>query len=1132
LGTLKRVVVLLAVAGLLWAGWTVAGKVQHNRQTAAVIAELEYQEYLRTRPRHDFGLAELTMAKTQIPGNALSFSFVFKHAIWPGMENINLYYFGEMLVASGPRQFQIEGTVDPVGHAGQFGFIVKVNGGLPPIGYEWKFWYNVPADATGIYWIEIPCSFAYTGDTATKLTSGSDIIGEKSSPTHAKEKTHTEEWFISSGTEYTFTVGANTYNGTIGIDITTALSILISAAGIDADDWSDYMVGTKYTMSIEDIKFGDAEIDTSAYDAATWGCAAGANKLWVEGFGGNSIGFWASDSFYCGAYVYCDYPGGTINAPYSYDFSHYQFKWMDGTDVDESTEIYCTGFKQFAGTPSVPTVAPWKGTIAALRARGRYPQKYGVYFWESELPDMQGDCEMYFSLTSAEAANIEIRGPQPAYKVDGAGYGVVGAVPGPYDGQYVPDGDNSFTNGHGRLYCTDELNNDWGIGPGPPVDPFYIQVGGGPAGVYVVNLASYNDDLIGPGQRQFSGFAGYGIGPAVTANTDEAISVDSDCAVPSFKHDATCEWDGHGLDATDRTSDSRFTDVATLVIDADKSVYANAHDHKDWVGTDVSTPDLAGNFTVDPGGGSLLFTPKCNYRIRQAAVGAVGAISVPDCYRYRRHDSQLGNGNPVETAEAVWDWRGRYLVQSFKGLPLPMDVTCTITYYNDLGGASDNHKTDSTRQTNYAYDPGILYTLTRTIPVSYADGSGWSAIKIDLYDEVNQQPVAMAVTLTWEFPTAGTYQMSDPMLRVDTGDRQEIVAGAPGYRQAPANNGGSVKALENWRYTQGLVSAHVNGLVDRVLFILDNAKAAAIESVMDTLTVLYGAKSGIDMTSNHALSGWPITNGGEAWIWNHSTANEEAHMKDADGAVLKTLQVFDISPNMNLDASGTVITPSVAVRCYKMTCVRGIPYTFYGGKYVGTGVHGMKVTPASHDFPRARSVIGGDLYRRHLGSVDISDYTLVEADLSSDEHGHWMNTVSLSVSDVDAARTIFEYAVFDSTYRSMGRGATRQYMLLELLSIAGLEEVDMVTDAFDIEHAAATSGAALYALEKSSGADVWDDAVEISSASVAGYSSPGITAVASGRLVVAAIDADDGELKTWYSDDRGKTWTYEGSKVI
>jgi len=98
--------------------------------------------------------------------------------------------------------------------------------------------------------------------------------------------------------------------------------------------------------------------------------------------------------------------------------------------------------------------------------------------------------------------------------------------------------------------------------------------------------------------------------------------------------------------------------------------------------------------------------------------------------------------------------------------------------------------------------------------------------------------------------------------------------------------------------------------------------------------------------------------------------------------------------------------------------------------------------------------------------------------------------------------------------------------------LAGLEEVDMVTDAFDIEHAAATSGAALYALEKSSGADVWDDAVEISSASVAGYSSPGITAVASGRLVVAAIDADDGELKTWYSDDRGKTWVYEGSKVI
>ena len=79
----------------------------------------------------------------------------------------------------------------------------------------------------------------------------------------------------------------------------------------------------------------------------------------------------------------------------------------------------------------------------------------------------------------------------------------------------------------------------------------------------------------------------------------------------------------------------------------------------------------------------------------------------------------LGSPRTTWPTEAVWDWRGRYLLQSFVMPSVPADVTCTVVYYDDLAGASDNHKTDSTRQTEYTYDPGPQYALTREVPVTY-----------------------------------------------------------------------------------------------------------------------------------------------------------------------------------------------------------------------------------------------------------------------------------------------------------------------------------------------------------------------------------------------------------------------------
>jgi len=719
-----------------------------------------------------------TMPKTAVPGENLSYSFTIKQAIWVNMGAAGGYgLLFEM--NSSLLKLSFVGILDDPKHPGEWG--LRVSDYVGPFAHT--FWYETPTDAEGIYWIELPVSVTMSGSTATRLTHSTTPIGEKGA-THAKECVLAEEWFIPAGTTFTLDVGGETYQGAITSDRFAALTLDVYGNGIDSRDWvqgdNGMHPGVKYVLSIEDITFGPVAIDTSAFTARNWGSTpASAGKLWVEGFGGNSIGFWASEWFDQPPYTFDTYTGGAISAPLSYDFTNLQFLWMDGTNVDEALQVYCTGLRRLS--VGGIDVGPWHGTIAELRALGRYTQQHGCYYWDTYEPDMQATVKLYLDLTSAESLGIEIRGPQPALKVEAAGWSggqewTEGYV-SPYDGPYRPYAENVWTNGYGFLFKINE-DGDHGIGPSPnaSVPPYYIQEGGGPGGAYLVNTPSYLDSVVNEetGQRMFSGLAGPGVGPAVSTSTAEAILVDSDCADPAFTHDATFIFDAHNLASTSRSESPYMSGVVSLSVAASVDIYAQAHDHTHWAGTNCTTPDEDGWFTVGEGGGSLLLVLACNYRDRQSKVGGEGEISVPGAYRGRRHDSYYGEGVIPEPHEAAWDWRGFYFTQTFAGLSLPCNVTYTLHYYMDLLGISDNHKTDSTRQTEYSYDPGPLYTLTRTIPVTYADDEGRSPILIDLYDEKNSgQPVAMAYSIQWLFPEAGTYRMSKPYLTRDVGDRQE-----------------------------------------------------------------------------------------------------------------------------------------------------------------------------------------------------------------------------------------------------------------------------------------------------------------------------------------------------------------------
>ena len=1074
------------------------------------------------------------MPKTQVLGEAYGLSFTFKHALWPGMEASNLYLLGGVIFGViGLRGVNIAGVVDGL-HPGQYGFQPTFSAFIPP-DYDDIQWFDIPAE--GYEYAEIEVLITPTGARLRSETE-QNIIGNKANPTHSKEIAFDDVWFVPAGSDFEITFGDVTKSFTTDTDIDFAPIALLSGL-VDADDWSDHMVGVKYAMSIEDIRFSGNPIDTSEYKQTTWGgTAASVDKLWVEGFGGNSIGFWCSDPFYNGDYVFNNYEGGFIRAPFSYDFSQYQFKWMDDTPLPDALEVYCTGIRTL--NSSGIDIGPWHGTIAELKALGRYTQKTGCYYWNTDDPDMQASVALYLSLTSAEAHGIEIRGPRPEYKVEGAGWGQTinteteEVIPGPVDGQYhfhsYYNGEKRYTNGQYHLYCTDPEGPDWAIGPGPPEAPFYTQDAGGPAGAYLVNTAVYEDTIIDEetGQRQFSGFAGEGIGPAVSADTGEAINVDSDCAEPSFRHDATCCFDAWPLSATSRTASPYMTDVVSLTPVGTVGVYADAHTHEDWVGDNATTPTADGEFVVSAGGGTITLTLASNYIARQGKVGGVDEVPVPTAYRCRRHDSLLGEGATPEEAEARYDWRGFYLAQDFKFPSLPQTVTCTITYYDDLLGCSDNHKTDSTRQTEYAYDPGELLTLTREIEVSYESG-GWSTVTVDLLNELEQaHPLALVTSLQWTLP-AGAYTMNEPqLLERDAGDRQELLPGSPGYREDPGGASMRVKVDESWQYAQGVVSAHYDGYHDRVLFVPDNAKACTVERCMDTLNVLIGAKTGVDLTSNYLLSGWPVQNSSERWVYTHSAAAEEAHLVDEDDAALVALRCYDLMPQM-AGSSGAL---PVAVRCAEVTAVAGLPYTFYGRKYCGGRAQGFLLkADLPSNFPRARSTGNLALYRRPLDPDDpTAPWQYHTPAGSSDAHGRWQSAVgTVWGPDTETRVRLWEYAIQERTTSkaTLGRFATREW------ANANTTYYDPFRgDPFLCRDVAGTVTWLILAADDLNCRLYYIDAgsslglVAATTHPLQGgkYKQPSVAVLADGAIIAAATDTNDDQMVFSRSRDGAATW--------
>lgn len=568
----------------------------------------------------------------------------------------------------------------------------------------------------------------------------------------------------------------------------------------------------------------------------------------------------------------------------------------------------------------------------------------------------------------------------------------------------------------------------------------------------------------------------------------------------SFGHDLLIVLDTHALDATSRTSSPYFSDVVTLAHRDAVGVYGLALDHTDWApGTDVSTVDVDGYFTVTAlPDATLTLTLPSNYtnRLQVEVPAQTAPVGVPDAYITRRANAFA----PDEDPEAVYCWLGWRYLRVYLDVPEACTVTAIITY-QDLGTHGDNHYSDSTRQTEYTYSPGAQHTLTREVQMAAGTAQPM------LIDLAGDTPLAIVTTIKLTLGAVGGWRLAEPQLMLDPGD---------GDRD-PVTPHWCWKFFEHYGYCEGGISAVVDGQRCAIEW-PDHYKPNTLERHLGgNFDVITGKESGIDFTAAHPLStvlGY-IHNCADAWDTSYSTAAADAHLKDEDDNVLKTLSVTDLRPT---DASnGEQSAPDIAVRVGKLICAPGLHYDLTAEKWVHGAVHGWMGDPTA---PTRNGE--GDLYRREYG--DTGSWEHVE-DLTADGHGYYRSQGHEVVYEyTDTGVTLYSYATGPDTV--VGRFAVREWVSHYAEIETGVwvrVHTDPVTG---VQWCAALRNGKLVAKHRTTGIAEW--CADIVIADAGDYQTCDITG--DGNLLIVLAITSDGTIDQFWTRTDGDTW--DGPETI
>lgn len=485
----------------------------------------------------------------------------------------------------------------------------------------------------------------------------------------------------------------------------------------------------------------------------------------------------------------------------------------------------------------------------------------------------------------------------------------------------------------------------------------------------------------------------------------------------SFDDDSCIVINGWPLDATDRQSAPYFTDVVTFAHRNNVGVYgpSPALSHEDWVpGSGATAPDGNGDFLVTSlDDATLTLTLPSNYEDRLSKVRNFTAPEgVPMAYMTRKADWYLADG---EDPEAVYCWLGWRYLRILFDVPVDCDVTVDITY-EDFGTHTDNHYTDSSRQTEYRYTPGSTYILSRTKPVEAGNNR---PVLIDL---ATSNPLVIVKSIKVTLGAVGEWSIGEPELVLDPGDD---LPGTENDRDAVEPHW-AYKWFEHYKYREGGVSAVVDGQQCGIEW-PDHYKSNTLERWLGgNFDYRVGKTSGIDFTA-----AWPlgtfcsnVNRCCDAWNVTYNQSAAETHTVDADGTVLKTLSVTDLVPCDARVAESTA--PYVAIRVAKWSCVPGLLYDWHAIKLVmgvGHGWAGSLSEPARGG--------EGKLYRRD--DTETLPWTEVE-NILANQHGYWRSIGHEVIFSYDGGPyggegvIYYKYATRDNGVPLLGHFAVREWV--------------------------------------------------------------------------------------------------------
>jgi hypothetical protein len=651
-----------------------------------------------------------------------------------------------------------------------------------------------------------------------------------------------------------------------------------------------------------------------------------------------------------------------------------------------------------------------KRTLAQWQA-AEDKEDYGLYSWDATPPPdgatkLEADAKFYIDADSAKAHGLRGKPAADDFELL-VEHGITDFqdAKGCYWAEGAYGGETAYTNGHWWIYL--HATYGWSIGQSLGSPPHFVASDGeGPQNTYLTNFDDFDDPTANPDwdQTQIVSVSE----PDAAEKTAAAAAIDE--SNPSFNHDLTIVIDGWPLSCTSRTASPYVTDIAAIQHEPAEGILAEDDTLADFTAVaDATAPDAGGNFEVEAAGGSIKYEVPNNWVSRvQTHIPAQDSIggAAPEGYMAMRRDMYIGHATTPETArEGVYCWRGwRYLNVSFNA-PAASTVTLTVRYYGDIS-VSENHKTDSTRQTELSVTLGDVTTLTRTEDVVL----GANSVQFDLAPtdaEGNRlSPLHVVTEVEFAFADAGNWTITEPTLASVT-------------QQA-------VKHFEHAAYARGGGSAIADGVHVCALYAFDEDSPNTIERTLANFSRLIGAKTGIDMTSAWSLAQWLslAENCCNAWATSYSTAAADAAFKDADGTALKAPSVTDLQPIMGQDVSASGAL-SVACRVAQWTAVRGLKYDWTARKIVQGRIQGWVI--GSDGEPVADHSAASNLWRR---SSSADDWTQVES-LSSDAYGRFASNAH-ATHDYDATEetsTLFDYGIGKgiSTVASTGRFADREW---------------------------------------------------------------------------------------------------------